>query len=146
MLIDSIFGTLGLGACLNALALGATRILGTGRNAALLEDVKTIAPDRIDVLPAGTAPLAKWARDRNGGEGVDIVVDCLGPGAPAESMLDAIKTLRRGGVAVDIGGMMERPALDLFSMMCSQNSVIGSLWFSTGEAQHVADLAGSGAP
>lgn len=144
VLIDGISGTLGLGACLNALAMGCTRILGTGRNAALLDDVKAIAPDRIHVLPAGDTPLREWACEHNDGEGVDIVVDCLGPGAPAESMLDAISTLRRGGVAVDIGGMMERPGLDLFSMMCSQNSVIGSLWFSTGEAQDMAELAGSG--
>ena len=145
VLIDGISGTLGLGACLNALAMGVTRILGTGRNAALLADVKAIAPDRINVLAVGDAALGAWAHEHNDGDGVDIVIDCLGPGAPAETMLDALSTLRRGGVAVDIGGMMERPALDLFSMMCSQNSIIGSLWFSTGEAQEMADLAGSGA-
>jgi hypothetical protein len=50
-------------------------------------------------------------------------------------MLEAIATLRRGGTAMDIGGMIERPGLDLFAMMCAQISVIGSLWFSTGEAQ-----------
>ncbi len=144
VLIDGISGTLGLGACLNALAMGVTRILGTGRNADLLDDVRALAPDRIRTLAAGAGDLKQWVREHNDGEGADIVVDCLGPGAPAESMLDAIGTLRRGGVAVDIGGMMERPALDLFSMMCSQNSVIGSLWFSTGEAQDMADLAGAG--
>ena len=149
VLVDGISGTLGLGACLNALALGATRVLGTGRNAALLEDVRRIgigiAPDRIEVHAAGSGSLADWARGHNGGEGVDVVVDCLGPGAPAESLLDAMTTLRRGGVVVDIGGMMERPALDLFQMMCAQQSVIGSLWFSTAEAQDMADLAGAGA-
>jgi len=145
VLIDGISGTLGLGGCLIALGLGVTRILGTGRNAALLDDVRAIAPDRIDVLPAGTRPLREWALERTGGEGVDILIDALGPGAPAESMLEAIATLRRGGTAVDIGGMMERPGLDLFAMMCSQISVIGSLWFSTGEAQDVAALAGAGA-
>ena len=41
--------------------------------------------------------------------------------------------------------MMERPGLDLFAMMCSQRSVLGSLWFSTREAQDMADMAGSGA-
>ncbi|MBB3053138.1 alcohol dehydrogenase [Prauserella isguenensis] len=145
VLIDGISGTLGLGACLNALALGATRILGTGRNAALLDDVKAIAPDRIAVLPAGTADVRDWAREHNDGDGVDIVIDALGPGAPAESFLDAVSALSRGGVAVDIGGMMERPQLDLFAMMCAQQSVLGSLWFSTGEAQEMAELAGTGA-
>ena len=60
-----------------------TRILGTGRNPDLLADVKKIAPDRIDVRPAGTAELPDWVRERTGGEGVDIVIDALGPGAPA---------------------------------------------------------------
>ena len=40
-----------------ALGLGVTRILGAASNPDLLNDVKTIAPDRIDVLPAGTAKL-----------------------------------------------------------------------------------------
>lgn len=145
VLIDGISGTLGLGACLIALGLGVTRILGTGRNAALLEDVRAIAPDRIAVHASGSGPLRDWVLDQSGGEGADIVIDALGPGAPAEAMLEAIASLRRGGVAIDIGGMMERPALDLFSMMCSQISVIGSLWFSTGEAQDMANMAGAGA-
>ena len=143
VLIDGISGTLGLGACLIALAFGVTRIFGTGRNTALLDDVKAIAPDRIHVAASGT-DLRAWTRAHNNGEGIDIVIDALGPGAPAESFLDAFATLRRGGVAVDIGGMMERVELDMFSMMCSQKSVLGSLWFSTREAQDMADLAGAG--
>ena len=145
VLVDGISGTLGLGACLIALGLGVTRVMGTGRNAGLLDDVKAIAPDRIDVLPAGAASLPEWVRERTDGEGVDIVIDALGPGAPAEAMLEAIASLGRGGVLVDIGGMMERPALDLFAMMCAQRSVLGSLWFTTAEAQDMADMAGSGA-
>jgi D-arabinose 1-dehydrogenase-like Zn-dependent alcohol dehydrogenase len=144
VLIDGISGTLGLGACLIALSLGVTHIFGTGRDEALLADVKAIAPDRIDVKSTLTGDLRGWVREHNGGAGVDIVIDALGPGAPAESMLEAISTLRRGGIAVDIGGMMERPQVDMFSMMCSQISLLGSLWFSTGEAQDMADLAGTG--
>jgi len=145
VLIDGISGTLGLGACLIALGLGVSRILGTGRNADLLEDVKALAPDRIAVHAAGQGNLSAWVRENNNDEGADIVIDAVGPGAPAESFTDALATLRRGGIAVDIGGMMERPALDLFSMMCSQISLVGSLWFSTREAQEMAEMAGSGA-
>ncbi|MBJ8344416.1 alcohol dehydrogenase catalytic domain-containing protein [Antrihabitans sp. YC2-6] len=144
VLIDGISGTLGLGACLIALSLGVTHIFGTGRDDALLADVKAIAPDRIHVRSTLTGDLRGWVREHNEGAGVDIVIDALGPGAPAESMLEAISTLRRGGIAVDIGGMMERPQIDMFSMMCSQISLLGSLWFSTGEAQDMADLAGAG--
>ena len=142
--IDGISGTLGLGTCLGALAMGATRVFGTGRNADLLEDVRTIAPDRIHVLPAGSGDLRSWTREHNNGEGVDVVIDALGPGAPAEAYLDALATLRRGGIAVDVGGMMERPQLDMISVMCNQLTILGSLWFSTAEAQDMADLVGTG--
>ncbi|PXW25885.1 UNVERIFIED_CONTAM: alcohol dehydrogenase [Williamsia faeni] len=144
VLVNGISGTLGLGACMNALAMGVPRILGTGRDAALLEDVRSIAPERISVHAVGAGNVSEWARIENDGRGVDIVIDAVGPGAPAESMLDAIAALGRGGVAVDIGGMMEKPALDMFSMMCSQISVLGSLWFSTREAQEMADMAARG--
>ena len=72
-----------------------TRIFGTGRNPDLLDDVKAIAPDRIDVLPAGDGAPPEWVRERTDGEGVDIVIDALGPGAPAEAMLEAIASLGR---------------------------------------------------
>ena len=87
-------------------------------------------PDRRAARRRGRT-CRNGSREHTDGEGVDIVIDALGPGAPAEAMLEAIATLGRGGVLVDIGGMMERPALDLFAMMCSQRSVLGSLWFST---------------
>jgi D-arabinose 1-dehydrogenase-like Zn-dependent alcohol dehydrogenase len=145
VLIDGASGTLGIGGVLNALAMGATKIFGTGRNKELLVDVKALAPDRIEVHAVGDGSLNDFVREHNGGEGVDAVISTLGPGSPKETLLEALSTLARGGVLVDIGGMMEHPELDLFHMMCSQNSVIGSLWFTNGEAQEMSDLAGSGA-
>ncbi len=145
VLIDGASGTLGIGGVLNALAMGATKIFGTGRNAELLQDVKALAPDRIQVHAVGDGSLKDFVLEHNGGEGVDAVISTLGPGSPKETLLEALSTLARGGVLVDIGGMMEHPELDLFHMMCSQNSVIGSLWFTNGEAQEMSDLAGSGA-
>jgi alcohol dehydrogenase len=67
VLIDGISGTLGLGACLIALGLGVTRILGTGRNAELLNDVKAIAPDRVSPL-CSRRPRARrrWVARRSG--------------------------------------------------------------------------------
>ena len=39
-----------------ALAMGATKILGTGRNQKLLDRVKALAPGRIEVLSVPNAP------------------------------------------------------------------------------------------
>jgi len=145
VLIDGCSGTLGIGGVLNALAMGATKIFGTGRNKELLADVKALAPDRIEVHAVGDGPLKDFVLEHNDGEGVDAVISTLGPGSPKETLLESLSTLSRGGVLVDIGGMMEHPELDLFHLMCNQQSVIGSLWFTNNEAQEMSELAGSGA-
>lgn len=143
--INGITGTLGVGATLGALALGVTKVLGTARNVELLEDLRKIAPDRIEVVATDdTTDLSAWAREHNHGEGVDVAIDCLAPGAPAEAFLAGLSTLRRGGISVDIGGMMEKPEIDIIGNMTRQISIIGSCWFSTAEAQEMADLVGTG--
>ncbi|MEI4271137.1 alcohol dehydrogenase catalytic domain-containing protein [Klenkia sp. LSe6-5] len=145
VLIDGIGGTLGVGATLIALGLGATTILGTGRNADLLADVQALAPDRIQVLAAGDRPVADWVREQTDGLGADVLIDALAPDAPAQAMVDAVSGLRRGGIAVNIGGMMEPAPLNVLWMMTAGISLLGSLWFTTSEAQDMADLVGAGA-
>ena len=91
LLVNGISGTLGLCAALVALAMGATKILGTGRNGALLDRVKTLAPERIATfaLPDGSGggvssgqpdPLVAWAKAATDSHGVDGVIDCLPAG------------------------------------------------------------------
>jgi alcohol dehydrogenase len=124
--------------------MGASKILGTARNAALLRRVKALAPDRIDGLELGGEPIGEWARGRTGGWGVDAVVDCLGPGASGALMMEAIYALRRGGRAINVGGVGEKVTMDVHWMMDEQISFIGSNWFTPGEGQALADMAEAG--
>src|SRR6187455_838609 len=48
-LVNGVSGMLGLNAVMIALAMGATRILGIGRNKTLLDRVKALSPQRIAV-------------------------------------------------------------------------------------------------
>src|SRR5258708_12742318 len=64
MLVDGISGTLGLGAALLGLAMGMTRILGTGRNKELLHRVKALSPDRIYVPALHYAPTPPCTNHR----------------------------------------------------------------------------------
>ena len=155
LLINGISGTLGLCAALLALAMGATKILGTGRNAALLERVKALAPERIDVFamtdaPGGGQPdsfvssLVSWAKAATDGYGVDGMIDCLPPGAPASAMMRALHTLRRGGRAVNVGAVMEVLPLNAFWLMTNRIGLQGSVWFTTGEGEEMAAMAGAG--
>jgi alcohol dehydrogenase len=144
ILIDGISGTLGLGACLVALALGIPRILGTGRNQALLDRVKAIAPDRITVKALDEHRVTDWARGLTDGDGVDAVIECVGPNTPASTVLDAFGALRRGGRAVNISGAAEPLAIDPHWLMDSNIQVIGSVWFTSPEGEDLAIMGGAG--
>jgi len=144
VLIDGISGTLGLGAALHALAMGATKILGTGRDKKLLEKVKALAPARIETLPLGEGSVGERARKFTDGWGVDAVVDALGPGAPAEALLDAFSALRRGGRLVNVGAVAQDVTVNIHWMMDNQIELIGSNWFSPKQGQEMADLAAAG--
>lgn len=144
MLINGASGTLGIGAVLYGLAMGATRIYGTARNRDLLQRVKAIAPSRIEILSLDDeeAPDA-WIL-RHTGDGVDVFVDCLGPGAPHETFLAGMRALKRGGAAVNIGAIAGGVPIDLHTMMDLRQSLDGSVWFTAGEGQDMADMSEAG--
>jgi alcohol dehydrogenase len=150
LLINGISGQLGLNAASLALAMGATKILGTGRKQSLLDRVKALAPGRIDVIsvpnaPPGPAdPLVVWAKQATDRHGVDGMIDCLPPGAPASAMLRALFCLRRGGRAVNVGAVMETLPINAFWMMTNRIALQGSVWFTTGEGEDMAAMAAVG--
>jgi threonine dehydrogenase-like Zn-dependent dehydrogenase len=145
VLVNGITGTLGIGGALFGLAMGATKIFGVARNQDLLQRVKAFDPDRIKVLSLDDGvPTDKWIGKLTQGEGVDCFIDCLGPGSPHETMLAGIRSLKRGGKAVNIGAIAGDVGLDLHTMMDLQQAMIGSCWFTAGEGQDMADMAAAG--
>jgi D-arabinose 1-dehydrogenase-like Zn-dependent alcohol dehydrogenase len=150
LLINGISGQLGLNAAQLALAMGATKILGTGRNQNLLDRVKALAPGRIDALavpngsPGPADPLVAWTKKMTDGYGVDGVIDCLPPGAPGAAMMRALFCLRRGGRAVNVGAVMEMLPLNAFWLMTNRIGLEGSVWFTTAQGEDMAAMAGAG--
>lgn len=143
VLINGISGTLGLGVALLALAMGAPRILGTGRNRELLADVEALAPARIETHSMLDGPVDTWVKSVTG-RGVDAYIDALGPGAPHESLVQGMASLRRGGRAVNIGAAQGMVPFDVHHMMDQQLTFRGSVWFTAGEGQQMAELAHRG--
>lgn len=144
LLVNGIGGTLGLCAALLGLAMGAAKILGTGRNQALLDRVKALAPSKIEVLSVGHRPIRDWAFGVTEGEGVDAVIDALPPRSPASAMMDAFRALRVGGSGVDIGGMTDALTLDAYFLKETNAHIMGSRWFTTAEGEDLAAMAGAG--
>lgn len=157
-LVNGASGQLGLCAVMLALAMGTTRILGTGRNLALLKRVKALSPQRIAVFGFSEAPAAvadgvatgdqaaflAWTKSQTDGYGVDCLLDCLPPGAPAAAMMRALFALRRGGRAANVGAVMDVLPLNAFWLMTNRISLQGSVWFTTGEGEEMAAMASAG--
>jgi threonine dehydrogenase-like Zn-dependent dehydrogenase len=141
-----------LNAAMLALAMGATKILGTGRNMPLLNRVKSMSPQRIEVFAVDDAkgppnpadPLVAWAKSMTDGYGVDSVLDCLPPGASAAALMRALFTLRRGGRAINVGAVIETLPLNAFWLMTNRIGLQGSVWFTTGEGEEMAAMASAG--
>jgi alcohol dehydrogenase len=145
LLVNGISGTLGIGAALFGIAMGVTRIFGTARNVELLEKIRSLSPLRIEVMSLDEdRTIDSWIRDKTEGEGVNVYVDCLGPGAPHETMLQGLRALARGGVAVNIGAMAGALPLDIHTMMDQQQRLIGSAWFTAAEGDDMAEMARCG--
>ena len=142
--IDGVTGTLGVAATMLCLAFGVARILGTGRDEELLQRVKAIAPDRIEVLKLGAKSSGEWAKALTDGEGADFVISALGARAPIETMLDSLNGVRRGGKVVNVGGVADPVPVDMKWLMDEQVQIIGSNWFTTAQGQELAHMVETG--
>lgn len=146
VLINAIGGTLGLGAAMLALAMGVTRILGTGRRQSLLDRVKALAPGRIEVLSVldASRSIKDWALGLTDGEGVDAVIDALPPQSQPGATMAALRALRVGGRAVLPGAMTEALVLDPYWLTDTNAAVMGSRWFTAAEGEDMAQMAAAG--
>src|SRR5262249_23291214 len=139
--LNGITGRLGGGATLLALGMGATRILGSGRNRDVLARLKALSPDRIEVLVLGDASIAEWVRQHTDQLGVDVLVDCSARSATAANTAEALAALKRGAVAVNIGALTEPLAIQPIRFMTARLQFRGSNWFTTGAGQSMAAVA-----
>ena len=143
--INGITGTLGVGATLLALGMGATRIIGFGRNREVMSKLKSLSPKRVDTLALGDQSIAEWMRERTDGLGADVLIDCSARGASASVTAEALKGLKRGATAVNIGALTEALTIEPIRFMTSRLHFQGSNWFTTGEGQLMAEMARVGA-
>ena len=144
ILINGVTGTLGVGAVTWALAMGATRILGIGRNRDVLARVGALAARRVFTLALGDEPIGDWVRGHTDGLGVDVFIDCTGRGSAISTSVEAIGTLKRSGVAVNVSALSEPLAIHPARFMDSRLTYRGSNWFSVAQGEQIAELVRSG--
>ena len=89
--------------------------------------------------------VTEFAKKHTDGEGVDAFLDCLGPGALHGTFEQGLYSLRRGGIAVNIGAIMGPVPIDIHYLLDRNQRLYGSVWFTTAEGQQMADLVAAGA-
>ncbi len=149
VIVNGASGMVGASAVLVALAMGAARIVATGRRRDLLKAVAAIAPDRIAAVAlAGdgrdTDRIATAASDA-GGAGGHVLLDAVGHGAGPAATQAALAALGRGGRAVLVGaphGMAL--AFDYDRLMFREIAVMGSLWFPRRAAAVLVAMVAAG--
>lgn len=146
LLINGVTGTLGVAAVAIALGMGATRILGVGRNREVLERVRELAPNRVFTVSSEDGlDLVEWAREHTGGHGVDVMYDCLGVGGDAHGTSRLLRAARSGGRAVLVaGGVLGDVAQTYMDLLMFDVHVMGSQWFTAGDADQMIAMIGAG--
>ncbi|MFI7583465.1 alcohol dehydrogenase catalytic domain-containing protein [Kocuria sp. M1N1S27] len=133
-------GTLGVGVTMLALALGASKVFAVARGLPLLERLKTLAPERIEVFSTHDGKTSAWLREQTGGHGADYFVDTMVAVGDLEELADAVHGVARGGKIVNIGGLSGPSGLDPKWFMDNGATFYGSAWFTTAEALELADM------
>jgi alcohol dehydrogenase len=141
LLINGVTGTLGVAAVSCALAMGAIKILGIGRNRERLERVRSMAPRRVEAVSSEDGlDLAEWVRSHTKGFGADAMYDCQGVGAASESANALLRAVAPGGRVVLVGGSVAGDISRNYLEFYADISVRGSMWFTPAEIDRMIAL------
>ena len=146
VLINGVTGTLGVAAVAIALGMGATRILGIGRNEDVMEKVRQLDPTRVTVISSEDEDdLAAWAATATDDLGVDVLIDCLGNGGDSNSTNALLNAVKIGGRAVLVAGGVEGTVgQEYWDILVKDKAVLGSQWFTPGEIDELVRLVDAG--
>jgi alcohol dehydrogenase len=130
LVISGATGNIGSSAVSVGLAMGAKRIVALGREARILEQLKTFDPHRVTTVQLrGELEQDKQAVAAATTGGADVVYDMLGNVPSFQSTAAAIHALRRGGTAVLMGGVQAAIELPYSYVMLNEISIRGALMY-----------------
>jgi alcohol dehydrogenase len=122
VIVNGASGHFGSAGVAVALGMGASRVVGTARNTAVLEDLNRRFDDRFRpvTMTGDEATDTAAILDTNGGP-ADLVLDILPPAASSAQVRAAVKAVRPDGRVELMGGV--RDALNLPYMWVMRNNI-----------------------
>ena len=102
-------------------AAGCAKVYATDLSESRLAVAKELGAD--EVFPAKAGGLKEAMLERTGGEGVDVVMECVGVSATVQT---AIECVRKGGAVGLVGNLAQRIEFPLQAVVTRELSLFGS--------------------
>lgn len=145
LVINGATGSFGASAVFLGVAMGASRIIITGRNKAALEEVAQKAGPRVTpvVLQGNARTDAQTIRDACNG-GAHIAFDMVGNAKDPHSTLAALFSLLPGGRLVIMGSMAVDLPVPYTYVMLNSWSILGNFMYTADATRKMLELVKSG--
>jgi alcohol dehydrogenase len=145
IVVNGASGYFGSAGALLALALGAARVVATGRDRAALEDLgKAAGPRLVPVVLAGDVARDAVALREAAGGSVDMALDLVGRADSADATLATLRSLRRGGRLVLMGSVRQPLPLVVAEMLANEWQVMGCFMYPPDILARLAGLIAAG--
>ena len=128
VVINGATGLVGSSGVLLALAMGAGRIVALGRNQTVLDQIAALDTSRVVTVRQTEGQSAADDIAAAAG-GADLVFDAVGHTDDPTTVLDALRSVRRGGTVVIVGGLTTDISVRYGWLMGRSVTLRGSLWF-----------------
>lgn len=140
VIIGGATGNFGAHGVMVALAMGAGRVVPTGRNTDVLEKIKAISPERV--FPATLS--GNLEQDTNAiitaaEAPADCFLDIVGGGGTG-SVLSAIRSLRNGGRVTLMGALEEAIQIPYVEMMVRELTIRGNFMYPPTAISDIAKM------
>jgi alcohol dehydrogenase len=145
LLVNGATGAFGSGGVAMGVAMGAARVVATGRNAQVLAELERRYGKRVrTVKMTGNAEEDRRQMQQAAGGAIDIVLDLLPPEASASWVSAAALAVRPYGRVVLMGGIREDVALPYAWMMRYGIEVRGQWMYPRDAVQRLVKMVRSG--
>jgi alcohol dehydrogenase len=145
IIINGATGFFGSGAALLAMAMGAGRVIGAGRDAAKLAALRDVLGPRFVPAAVTGEPERDVATLRAAADGAaDVALDLLGNAKSTATTLATLRALRRGGRLVLMGSAGVPLEISFRELLANDWEVVGQFMYERHAPGHLAALAATG--
>lgn len=144
VVVNGAAGAFGSAAVLDALALGASRVVAVGRRAAALEPLAALGARVATIALSGDGARDCDAIRAAAGGGADLAFDMVGHATDPGATLATLRSLRRNGRMVLMGSMEVDLPITYREMLINNWELMGHFMYSGADYRALIALVRSG--